>query len=94
MLVELDDQQSRENIMTARPDTLRDLVVVIAGASSGFGRGAAEKLADMMPDITERMSANIAKKEAEKGSPTPENQGAIHAPMQDGLGIDGGIASA
>ena len=31
--------------MSARPNTLRDLVVVIGGASSGFGRGAAEQLA-------------------------------------------------
>lgn len=31
--------------MAARPDTLQNLVVVVAGASSGFGRGAAVKLA-------------------------------------------------
>ncbi|MNL38131.1 Fatty acyl-CoA reductase [compost metagenome] len=31
--------------MSARPDNLNDLVLVIAGASSGFGRGAAEQLA-------------------------------------------------
>lgn len=31
--------------MSARPTKLQDLVVVIAGASSGFGRGAAEQLA-------------------------------------------------
>lgn len=30
--------------MASRPESLRDLVVVIAGASSGFGRGAALKL--------------------------------------------------
>lgn len=31
--------------MSKRPQTLRDSVIVIAGASSGFGRGAAAKLA-------------------------------------------------
>ena len=31
--------------MSKRPETLSDLVVVIAGASSGFGRGAAQALA-------------------------------------------------
>jgi len=45
----------------------------------------------MMPDFTERLSANIAKKESDKGSPSPENTGAIHEPMEDGLGIGGGI---
>ncbi|HLV77951.1 MAG TPA: SDR family NAD(P)-dependent oxidoreductase [Marinobacter sp.] len=31
--------------MSKRPESLSDIVVVIAGASSGFGRGAAQKLA-------------------------------------------------
>src|SRR5690554_669476 len=31
--------------MSRRPESLSDIVVVIAGASSGFGRGAAQKLA-------------------------------------------------
>ncbi len=31
--------------MSARPDSLRDLIVVVVGTSSGFGRGAAIKLA-------------------------------------------------
>jgi NAD(P)-dependent dehydrogenase (short-subunit alcohol dehydrogenase family) len=33
-----------ENMMSDRPSTLKDLVVVIVGASSGFGRGTALKL--------------------------------------------------
>jgi hypothetical protein len=33
-----------ENTVSDRPENLKDLVVVIVGASSGFGRGAALKL--------------------------------------------------
>lgn len=45
----------------------------------------------LMPDLTERMSANIAKKESDKGSRAADNQGAIYHPMQDGLGVAGGV---
>ncbi|WP_312223701.1 SDR family NAD(P)-dependent oxidoreductase [Rhizobium rhizoryzae] len=45
----------------------------------------------LMPDLTERLSADIAKKETDKASPRAPNQGAIHQPVQDGLGVDGGI---
>lgn len=45
----------------------------------------------LMPDLTERMSANIAKKESDKGSSAADNQGAIYHPMHDGLGVEGGV---
>ncbi|WP_220328484.1 hypothetical protein [Rhizobium wenxiniae] len=38
-----------------------------------------------MPDLTERMSANIAKKESDKGSSAADNQGAIYHPCTMGL---------
>ncbi|WP_435269738.1 SDR family NAD(P)-dependent oxidoreductase [Shinella sp. BE166] len=45
----------------------------------------------LMPDLTERMSADIAKKESDRASPRAPNQGAIFQPMQDGLEVNGGI---
>ena len=45
----------------------------------------------MMPDFTERMSANVVKAESDKGTLAPETRGAIYEPMRDGLGIGGGI---
>ncbi|MBB6166143.1 short-subunit dehydrogenase [Rhizobium wenxiniae] len=44
----------------------------------------------LMPDLTEKLSADIAKKESDKASPRSPNQGAIHQPVQDGQ-VDGGI---
>jgi short-subunit dehydrogenase len=43
------------------------------------------------PKLTEWMSAKLSKAEAEKASPMPATQGAIHAPVDDGMTIDGGI---
>lgn len=45
----------------------------------------------LLPDLTERMSANIAKSESEKAAPRPANQGSIHLPKSDGMKMDGGI---
>lgn len=45
----------------------------------------------LFPDLTERMSGNVAKAEAEKASATPNTAGALHQPMADGMKIDGGI---
>lgn len=45
----------------------------------------------LFPDLTERMSANVAKAEAEKAMPAPNTTGALHQPMPDGLKIDGHI---
>lgn len=43
------------------------------------------------PKLTEWMSAKLSKAEAEKASPMPASQGAIHAPVDDGMTIGGGI---
>lgn len=45
----------------------------------------------LFPDLTERMSANVAKAEAKKAMPAPNTTGALHQPMADGLTIDGRI---
>lgn len=45
----------------------------------------------LFPDLTERLSANIAKSESEKAAPAPITTGAIHEPMNDGLTIEGGL---
>jgi len=45
----------------------------------------------LFPDLTERMSGNVAKAEAEKAMPAPHTSGALHQPMSDGMKIDGGI---
>lgn len=45
----------------------------------------------LAPKLTERLSAKISKAEAEKASFMPETEGAIHASVDDGLRIDGGI---
>lgn len=45
----------------------------------------------LFPDLTERLSANIAKSESDKAAPAPITTGAIHEPMDDGLTIEGGL---
>src|SRR5690606_8762214 len=43
------------------------------------------------PDLTERLSARLADREIAKADPLPHTSGAIHAPMKEGAGINGGI---
>ena len=45
----------------------------------------------LFPDLTERMSANIADSEVHKASAFPHTAGAIYEPMTDTAKIDGGI---
>ena len=45
----------------------------------------------LFPDLTERLSANVAKSEAEKAVPMAPTTGAIHQPMVEGTTVDGGI---
>ena len=45
----------------------------------------------LFPDMTEHMSASIAKKESKKAREAPMTEGAIFAPMQEGRTMDGGI---
>lgn len=45
----------------------------------------------LFPDLTERLSADISKRESDKGAPVSVTSGAIHHPVDDGLTIDGGL---
>ena len=45
----------------------------------------------LMPDLTERLSAVISRRESDKGAPAPITTGAIHRPVDDGLRIEGGL---
>ena len=45
----------------------------------------------LFPDLTERMSANIADREVKKAGPLPSTTGSIYEPVQDGSGVGGGI---
>lgn len=45
----------------------------------------------LFADLTERMSADTAKRESEKADPAPITTGAIYEPMDDGLEIEGGL---
>jgi len=44
------------------------------------------------PDVTERLSANIAHTEQfEKAGPAPDGSNAVHQPTPSGTGVDGGV---
>lgn len=45
----------------------------------------------LFPDLTEWLSAKIARRESEKAAPASVTAGAIHDPINDGLTIDGGL---
>lgn len=45
----------------------------------------------LMPDLTEKMSGALSKRESEKGSPRPVTSGTLFKPMAEGRGVDGGI---
>jgi short-subunit dehydrogenase len=45
----------------------------------------------LFPDLTERLSANIADREVKKAWPAPNTTGSIYEPMAEGAGIGGGI---
>ena len=44
-----------------------------------------------LPDLTERVSANIHRAEIAKGTPTAPTSGSVHTPMPEGRGVDGGV---
>ncbi|HEU0044079.1 SDR family NAD(P)-dependent oxidoreductase [Sphingomonas sp.] len=45
----------------------------------------------LLPDLTERVSANIQRAEFEKASPQSPTSGSLHRPMAEGRGVDGGL---
>ena len=57
----------------------------------GWKAHAAKISHNLFPDLTERMSANIAGREIDKASAVAPNSGAIYQPMSATTTIDGGI---
>jgi short-subunit dehydrogenase len=45
----------------------------------------------LLPDLTERISANIQRAEFRKAAPLPPTPGAVHRPTAEGRGVDGGL---
>lgn len=45
----------------------------------------------LFPDLTERLSAAMAKRESLKGSPIEPHKGTLFSPMPEGRGVEGGI---
>jgi short-subunit dehydrogenase len=45
----------------------------------------------LLPDLTERISANIHRAEIAKGTPLAPTPGSVHTPMAGGRGVDGGV---
>jgi len=46
----------------------------------------------IFPDLIERLSANVADSEVAKATPVRHTTGSIHAPISDGMTVDGGAA--
>ena len=44
-----------------------------------------------LPDLTERIAANIQRAEFRRASPLPPTSGAVHAPVAVDQGVDGGV---
>lgn len=57
----------------------------------GWKAQAASTAHHLLPDLTERIAANIHRAEIAKGTPTPPTSGSVHQPMQAGRGTDGGV---
>ncbi len=58
----------------------------------GWKAQASSTMHTIFPDLTERLSANIAHHEQmEKAPPTPPTSGTLHQPMEAGRGVDGGV---
>lgn len=46
---------------------------------------------NLLPDLTERVAADIHRSELSKGSPVPNSTGSLYRPMPQGRGVDGGV---
>jgi short-subunit dehydrogenase len=57
----------------------------------GWKARMADTAHHLLPELTERISANIHRAEIAKGSPQGPTTGAVHAPIAEGRGIDGGV---
>lgn len=57
----------------------------------GWKAKASDLSHHLLPDLTERLSANVAKSESDKADLQPDTQGALHTPSSNGLKVHGGI---
>jgi short-subunit dehydrogenase len=57
----------------------------------GWKAQAAYSMHHVLPDLTERISANVQRAELEKARPAHATSGALFQPMAEGTGVDGGI---
>ncbi|PSJ39469.1 SDR family NAD(P)-dependent oxidoreductase [Allosphingosinicella deserti] len=57
----------------------------------GWKAQTASTFHTILPDLTERISADIVHREMAKGSPDPATTGAVHRPMEEGRGVEGGV---
>jgi len=57
----------------------------------GWKAQAAYSMHHVLPDLTERISANVQRAELNKASPAPATPGSLYRPMPEGTSVDGGI---
>ncbi|QAY78780.1 hypothetical protein [Sphingosinicella sp. BN140058] len=57
----------------------------------GWKAQAASTFHTILPDLTEKISADIVHREMAKGSPDPATPGAVHRPTPEGRGVEGGV---
>jgi short-subunit dehydrogenase len=57
----------------------------------GWKAQMADTAHHLLPDLTERISANIHRAEIAKGTPTTPTPGSVHVPMPEGRGVEGGV---
>jgi short-subunit dehydrogenase len=57
----------------------------------GWKAQMASNTHQILPDLTEHISANIHRAELAKGAPAPDTSGSVHRPLPEGRGVDGGI---
>lgn len=74
---------------------LKDKVIVITGASSGFGKGAAGKVMtfshNLAPGMTEAQMGKLSHREQmEKAAPAADTPGSVQQPSQQGTEVSGG----
>lgn len=83
-------------ILLDRPDkVVRALVQASLHPREEIPVGWKARMADtshhLLPDLTERLAADIHRAEIAKGTPAAPTSGSVHAPMTEGRGVEGGV---
>jgi short-subunit dehydrogenase len=85
----------RMAMMDGPEEVVRALVWVSLHPREELPVGWKAKMADtshhLLPDLTERIAANVHRAEIAKGMPQPPTPGSVHAPMPEGRGVEGGV---